>query len=286
MASAASSAPARKTTRAGSPSAVPPSTGSTSRHWTPEAPLGFASDPSMRARAVSLSPGENQRTTPSSKEKSTMRLSLMVGTTVRFGLACQTNNPTAPARATTTRAPTRAPAELRRPPPSTSSSPRMRPHSEASSPPEREDSMSATEVSTKTMRCAPTRMRELWRRIASTTGSPSTRVPLVDPRSRRTKPFGSRVISQWTPETEESSKETVLLGRRPKVVRAVLSGRVVPSFSPPRKRSTHSPAGAASAARGFTAEAAGASPPRSSSSTSRPPSPPSPPPAGAPAPSS
>ena len=146
--------------------------------------------------------------------------------------------------------------------------------------------MSATEVSTKTMRCAPTRMRELWRRIASTTGSPSTRVPLVDPRSRRTKPFGSRVISQWTPETEESSKETVLLGRRPKVVRAVLSGRVVPSFSPPRKRSTHSPAGAAAGAPGVTPAAPGGGPPRGGAAPPRPPPPPAPPPAGAPAPSS
>ncbi len=114
-----------------------------------------------------------------------MRLSFTWATSTVVGMLRMRNQAPPPATRRTTRAVTRAPI----PPRAravTSISPRMRPHSWASSAPAREDSMSATEGSTKRMRWAPTRMRLLWRSRVSTTGSPSTRVPLVEPRSRRT----------------------------------------------------------------------------------------------------
>ena len=102
----------------------------------------------------------------------------------------------------------------------------------SSSTPSSATSTSAIAGSLKTRRALPTRIRDPWVSIVSVTGSPLTRVPFVEPRSRSVNPFKSLTISAWCAEAILSWRTIVLESRRPNVVRGARSGIRSPLRSP------------------------------------------------------
>jgi hypothetical protein len=95
---------------------------------------------------------------------------------------------------------------------------------------------SPTSLSRNTMRTLPKSTWSAWARRCSDTRSAPTRVPLVEPRSRRSTPSESTTSSAWRPETEASRTWIALPGLRPTLAPLPVIGIVSPRRSVFSKR--------------------------------------------------
>ncbi len=96
-------------------------------------------------------------------------------------------------------------------------------------------SRAADDSSSNRIRVSPTSITSPWRRVRRFTGSPLTRVPLVDPRSATSHPFARGTTLQWCREALASvASTTVFPGSRPTEIASVgLRAKVCPAGTPP-----------------------------------------------------